>query len=158
MVASPHRQEAFAVAIVPANLDVRLIPPPARIDDPFRARAWAEATLHQLCPIATEPDRWRIEHALAAAGPLVGQHIAVRWGTGRNTEAWSGVVVGRCTSGFVAADKYRRFVSFVDLWARHAFLDEPNDAHLRVNAMLQLLHARMPKVVPGSVVRLDARG
>ncbi len=146
------------MAIVPANLDVRLIPPPARIDDPFRARAWAEATLHQLCPIATEPDRWRIEHALAAAGPLVGQHIAVRWGTGRNTEAWSGVVVGRCTSGFVAADKYRRFVSFVDLWARHAFLDEPNDAHLRVNAMLQLLHARMPKVVPGSVVRLDARG
>ncbi len=146
------------MATVSVQLEVRHIPPPPPVEDPFHARAWAEATLRHLCPLATEPDRRLIEQALAAAGPLVGERVAVRWGTGRDKDTWSGVLVGRYTSGFVAADKYRRFFSHVDLWARHAFLDEPHDAHLRVHAMLQLLHARMPKVAPGSVVRLDARG
>ena len=125
--------------------DLRLPVMPAPIKNAPEAWAWAEATLRGLGPAAAEPKRWLIEHALAAAVPLVGEPAGGRWGSGRHTEAWSGVVVGRCTSGFVVANKYRRFFSYVDLWARHALLDEPGAARARVQAVLQLLYGRMPK-------------
>lgn len=142
------------MAALPTKFDVRLPSGPVPIDNAAAARAWAEATLRALGAAAMEPNRWLIEHALAAAVPSVGEPAGGRWGTGRKMEKWAGVVVGRCTSGFVVANKYRRFFSYVDLWARHACLDEPREAHRRLSAMLQLLYARMPKGDPGHAAAL----
>ena len=136
------------MATVPAPLDGRLIPPhlAAAREDPSCARAWAEATLRWLGPPATEPDRRLICRALTAAGPAIGDRATVRWGTGRDRHTWTGVLVGRSASGFtLRTGRYRRFVSVIDLWARHALLDEPSAARARVQAVLQLLYGRMPK-------------
>ena len=142
------------MATFPAPLDVRLIPPHlvAACEDPSWARGWAEATLRRLGPPASEPDRQLICRALAAAGPAIGDRATVRWGTGRDRHTWTGVVVGRYPSGFTLhVGRYRRFVSVIDLWARHAFLDEPSAARARVQVVLQLLQTRMPK--PGGTIR-----
>lgn len=144
------------MAATSATLAARDIPRAIEVEAAFGARTWAEHLLRRLSPVASEPDRAVIERALDAASPAVGERVTVRWGTGRDKHVWSGVVERRHTSGIVAAGKYRWFLSYVDLWARHAFLDEPHAAHLRVNAVLQLLHARMPK--PGPGVTLDGRG
>lgn len=124
------------MVMAPAAFDIRNIPPAGDLRDVFDARAWAERTLRRLSPVASEPDRALIEQALAAAGPVAGECVSVRWGTGRDKHTWSGVVEGRYTSGFVAAGTYRWFLSYVDLWARHALLDAPHEAHLRMNAFL----------------------
>ncbi len=144
------------MAMAPATFDTRTIPRAGDLKPALDARAWAEHLLRRLSPVPSEPDRALIEQALAAAGPPAGECVTVRWGTGRDKRTSSGVVEGRYTSGFVAAGKHRWFLSYVDLWARHAFLDAPDEAHLRLNAVLQLLYARMPK--PGSGVTLDAQG
>lgn len=128
--------------------------------DALRAQAWAKSALQQLAPDGASPTRWLINAALAKALPSGGQPIAVRWvARGDGGRVFAGHLGCRVTSGFVVSGPYyRSFFSYVDLWARHAFLVDPPDARLRMHAMLQLLLAQMPKPVSdGGLILHDGR-
>ena len=128
--------------------------------DALRAQAWAKSALQQLAPDGASPTRWLINTALALPLPPAEQPIAVRWETrGHDGRVFAGHLGCRVTSGFVVCGPhYRSFVSYVDLWARHAFLVDPVDARLRMHAMLQLLLAQMPKpVTDGGLILRDGR-
>lgn len=116
------------------------------------ADAWAAATFRFLFPAGSIPTRQAINRALDAAAPPVGTQVALHWGSGRAGFHWHGIIRGRCSSGFTFHDgKYGRFVSYVDLWCRDAVLVEPRGAVTRVDAMLHVLHTRMPGVPFGAV-------
>ena len=116
------------------------------------AGAWASATFRALFPAGAIPTREVINRALGAAVPAIGTQVELHWGSGRAGVHWSGVVGGRCGAGFTVHNgKYGRFVSYVDLWCRDAVLVEPYRAVARVDAMLHVLHTRMPGVLFGAV-------
>ncbi len=116
------------------------------------AGAWASATFRALFPDGAIPTREVIDRALAAAVPAIRSQVELHWGSGRAGVRWSGTVAGRCGAGFTVHNgKYGRFVSYVDLWCRDAVLMEPHRAVARVDAMLHVLHTRMPGVLFGSV-------
>ena len=130
------------------------------LQDALRAQAWAKSALQQLAPDGASPTRWLINTALAKPLPPAGQPIAVRWEKrGDDGRVFAGHLGCRVTSGFViCGPHYRSFISYVDLWARHAFLVDPPDARLRMHAMLHLLLARMPKpVTDGGLILHDGR-
>ena len=110
--------------------------------------AWAARTLGALYPRGALPTRPVIDSIMAAAIPPLGTPTAVYW-DGRRKEGplWRGRVDGQYPAGFtilVDPGQYRKFVSYVDLWCRHAEMDEPPVAAARITAIRHILHTRMP--------------
>ena len=122
------------VAVAPAD---RTLPPDA----------WATGTLALLFPGGALPTREVINTIMTAAIPPVGTSAVVLWdGRRRHEPPWTGVLDGRYSGGFtllLVPGHYRVFVSYVDLWCRHAEIQEPTDAAGRIRALRQVLIARL---------------
>jgi hypothetical protein len=112
------------------------------------ADAWADRTVHALFPAGGIPTRDVIDAAMAASIPPIGTPAVIHWSGRRNGEPpWRGLVAGQYPGGFtirVHPGRYVRFVSYVDLWCRHAEMDEPPVSTARIKAIRHILHARMP--------------
>ena len=112
------------------------------------ADAWADRTLHARFPDGAIPTRQVIDAAMAAAIPPIGTPTVIQWSGRRRYEPpWLGLVAGQYLTGFtirVQPGGYVRFVSYVDLWCRHAEMDEPPGSTARIKAIRHILHTRMP--------------
>ena len=112
------------------------------------ADAWADRTLHAVFPHGAIPTREVIDAAMAAAIPSTGTPAVIHWnGRRKGDPPWRGLVEGQYLGGFtirVQPGRYVRFVSYVDLWCRHAEMDEPPVAAARITAIRHILHTRMP--------------
>ena len=129
-------------AVAPAD---RTLPPDA----------WATGTLALLFPDGARPTRQVIDTAMAVAIPPIGTPAVVHWdGRRRREPPWRGAVDGQYSTGFtilLVPGHYRVFVSYVDLWCRHAEIQEPTDAAGRIRAVRQVLIARLaPSVRSGA--------
>ncbi len=122
--------------------------PPALPGHDLSADAWADGTLHVLFPDGAIPTRQGIDAAIAASIPSTGTPTVIHWNGRRKGEPpWSGRVVGQYLGGFtirVHPGRYVRFVSYVDLWCRHAEMVEPPVASARIKAIRHILHSRTP--------------
>ena len=82
------------------------------------------------------------------SAPLNGPPAVIHWnGRHKGDPPWSGLVEGQCLGGFtirVHPGGYVRFVSYVDLWCRHAEMDEPPVAAARIRSIRHILHSRTP--------------
>lgn len=109
--------------------------------------AWAARTLCALYPRGALPTRPVIDAIMAAAIPPIGTPTAVYWGGRRKEGAlWWGRVDGQYSGGFtilVHPGHYRKFVSYVDLWCRHAEIEEPLPAAGRIRALRMVLIPRI---------------
>ena len=119
----------------------------AHADRTLPPDAWATRTLAMLFPDGARPTREVIDTAFGAAIPPVGTPAVVHWdGRRRREPAWRCVVDGRYCGGFtllLVPGHYRAFVSYVDLWCRHAEIEEPPDAASRIRAVRQVLIPRI---------------
>ncbi len=110
--------------------------------------AWAERVIQALAASGCIPTRQVIDAAMAAAIPPIGTPTVIQWSGRRRYEPpWLGLVAGQYLTGFtirVQPGGYLRFVSYVDLWCRHAEVDEPPAAAARIKAIRHILHTRMP--------------
>ena len=110
--------------------------------------AWAERVIQALAANGCIPTREVIDAAMAAAIPPIGTSVVIHWSGRRKHEPpWRGRVTGQYLCGFtirVHPGRYVRFLSYVDLWCRHAEMDEPPVAMARIKAIRHILHTRMP--------------
>jgi hypothetical protein len=127
---------------------VREIGPVPLTGPTFSADLWADRALHALFPDGAIPTREVIAAVMAVAIPSTGAPAVIRWNGRRKGEPpWSGRVVGQYLGGFtirVHPGRYVRFVSYVDLWCRHAEVVEPPVASARIRAIRHILHSRTP--------------